>query len=116
MSDDICVADVEERAEESAILLGLGFVLSEPWRNAVRYVRGLLSDEEHKNSRTPSERAGRGTPDGMQRLLSTTGWNPDAVRDDLFTYVNRHLAIPTGADHRRDRIPQVKWRLARGRT
>lgn len=32
----------------------------------------------------------------MQRLLSTTGWDPDAVRDDLFTYVSRHLGDPDG--------------------
>ena len=32
----------------------------------------------------------------MQRLLSTTDWDPDAVRDDLFTYVNRHLGDPDG--------------------
>ncbi len=59
-------------------------------------MRGLLSDEERKNSWTLSERAGHGTPDGMQRLLSTTDWDPDAVRDDLFTYVNRHLGDPDG--------------------
>ncbi len=38
------------------------------------YVRGLLSGEERKNSWTLSERAGDATPDGMQRLLSTTDW------------------------------------------
>lgn len=32
----------------------------------------------------------------MQRLLSTTDWDPDAVRDDLFSYVNRHLGDPDG--------------------
>ena len=99
VSDDICVADVEEWAEgleEIGDLIGQRFVRSEPRRNAVGYVRGLLSDEERKNSWTLSERAGHGTPDGMQRLLSTTDWDPDAVRDDLFTYVNRHLGDPDG--------------------
>lgn len=42
----------------------------------------LLSDEERKNSWTLSERAGRGTPDDMQRQLSITDWDPDAARDD----------------------------------
>ncbi|MET3722041.1 hypothetical protein ABIB27_003917 [Arthrobacter sp. UYEF21] len=32
----------------------------------------------------------------MQRLLSTTDWDPEAVRDDLFTYLNRHLGDPEG--------------------
>jgi SRSO17 transposase len=99
VSDDICVTDVEEWAEgleEIGDLIGPRFVRSEPRRNAVGYVRGLLSDEERKNSWTLSERAGHGTPDGMQRLLSTTDWDPDAVRDDLFTYVDRHLGDPDG--------------------
>ncbi|GAA3885776.1 hypothetical protein GCM10022381_29900 [Leifsonia kafniensis] len=45
------------------------FARSEPRNNAISYIRGLLSDEERKNSWTLSERAGQGTPDGMQRLL-----------------------------------------------
>ena len=32
----------------------------------------------------------------MQRLLSTTDWDPEAVRDALFTYVQRHLGDPKG--------------------
>jgi SRSO17 transposase len=59
-------------------------------------MRGLLSDEERKNSWHLSESAGHGTSDAMQRLLSTTDWDPDAVRDDLFVYVNRHLGDPEG--------------------
>lgn len=93
------MAEVEKWAEgleEIGELIGCRFVRSEPRNNAVGYVPGLLSDEERKNSWTLSERAGHGTPDGMQRLLSTTGWDPDAVRDDLFSYVNRHLGDPDG--------------------
>ncbi|WP_404499338.1 IS701 family transposase, partial [Arthrobacter sp. GAS37] len=93
------MAEVEEWAEgleEIGDLIGHRFARSEPRENALGYVRGLLSDEERKNSWTLSERAGHGTPDGMQRLLSTTDWDPDAVRDDLFTYVNRHLGDPDG--------------------
>lgn len=59
-------------------------------------MRGLVSDEERKNSWTLSERAGHGTPDGMQRLLSTTDWDPDALRDDLRSYIVRHLASSEG--------------------
>jgi hypothetical protein len=59
--DDICVADVEKWAEgldEIDELIGHRFVRSEPRDNAMAYVRGLLSDEERKNSWTLSERAG----------------------------------------------------------
>ena len=55
-----------------------------------------MSDEERKNSWTLSERAGQATPDGMQRLLSTTDWDPDAVRDALIGYVCQHLGDPAG--------------------
>lgn len=77
MSNDICVANVQEWAdglEEIEELIGARFARSEPRRNAVSYLRGLLSAEERKNSWTLSERAGQGTPAGMQRLLSTTDW------------------------------------------
>lgn len=99
MSDDIWVAEIQEWAqglEEIRELIGGEFARTEPRNNAVNYIRGLLSDEERKNSWTLSERAGHGTPDGMQRLLSTTDWDPEAVRDALFGYVKKHLGDPEG--------------------
>ncbi|MBP2414732.1 SRSO17 transposase [Arthrobacter stackebrandtii] len=99
MSDDIWVAEIQEWAdglEEIRELIGDEFARTEPRNNAVNYIRGLLSDEERKNSWTLSERAGQGTPDGMQRLLSTTDWDPDKVRDALFGYVKKHLGDPEG--------------------
>ena len=77
-------------------MIGEDFARTEPRNNAVSYIRGLLSDEERKNSWTLSERAGQGTPDGMQRLLSTTDWDPDKVRDALFGYVKKHLGDRKG--------------------
>jgi len=74
MGDDLCVAEVQEWADglaELRSLIGRRFASSEPREHAIAYVRGLLSAEERKNSWTLSERAGNGTPDGMQRLLST---------------------------------------------
>jgi len=93
------VAEIREWADglgEIRELIGGEFARAEPRNNAIGYIRGLLSDEERKNSWTLSERAGHGTPDGMQRLLSTTDWDPDAVRDALFGYVKRHLGDPGG--------------------
>ena len=99
MGDDLCVAQVQEWADGLAdlhALIGRRFTRSEPREHAVAYVRGLLSGEERKNSWTLSERAGDATPDGMQRLLSTTDWDPDLVRDDLQSYVSQHLGDPAG--------------------
>ncbi len=95
VSDDIGVADVREWAaglDEIATLIGPRFARSEPRQNALAYLEGLLSARERKNSWTISEQAGQPVPDPMQRLLSTTHWDPDAVRDDLRSYVVQHLA------------------------
>ncbi|QHK22335.1 IS701 family transposase [Pseudarthrobacter psychrotolerans] len=82
--------------EEIRELIGGRFARSEPRENAVAYLQGLLSSEERKNSWTLSERAGQVIPDRMQRLLSTTDWDPDALRDDLRSYVLRHLGSDEG--------------------
>ena len=99
MGDDLCVAQVQEWAdglEELSALIGRRFARSEPREHAMAYIRGLLSAEERKNSWTLSEQAGDATPNGMQRLLSTTDWDPDLVRDDLQRYVVRYLGDPGG--------------------
>ena len=99
MGDDLCMAEVRVWAEglaELRALIGRRFSRSEPRERVMEYIRGLLSDEERKNSWTPSERAGDATPDGMQRLLSTSDWDPDLVRDDLQRYVVDHLGDPGG--------------------
>ena len=99
MGDDLCVAEVRAWAEglaEVHALIGRRFARSEPRERVMEYVRGLLSAEERKNSWTLSERSGDATPDGMQRLLSSTDWDPDLVRDDLQRYVVDHLADPGG--------------------
>src|SRR5664280_3683592 len=99
MGDDLCVAQVQEWADglaELSSLIGRRFARSEPREHAMAYIRGLLSAEERKNSWTLSEQAGDATPNGMQRLLSTTDWDPDLVRDDLQRYVVAHLGDPGG--------------------
>ena len=99
MGDDLCVAQVQEWADglaELSSLIGRRFARSEPREHAMAYIRGLLSAEERKNSWTLSEQAGDATPNGMQRLLSTTDWDPDLVRDDLQRYVVRYLGDPGG--------------------
>lgn len=99
MSDDIGVADVREWAaglDEIVDLIGPRFARSEPRQNALAYLRGLLSEQERKNSWTISEQAGQAVPDRMQRLLSSTDWDPDLVRDDLRGYVVEHLGDRDG--------------------
>jgi len=70
------------------------FERAEPRQRVLRYLTGLLSTTERKNSWQLAELAGEATPDGMQRLLSTAHWDADAVRDDLVAYVLEHMADP----------------------
>ncbi|MBT2515812.1 IS701 family transposase, partial [Arthrobacter sp. ISL-30] len=93
------MADVQEWADglaEIGDLVGARFARSEPRANAVEYIKGLLSEEERKNSWTLSERAGHRVPDRMQRLLSSTDWDPDGLRDDLRSYVVERIGDPEG--------------------
>ena len=70
------------------------FVRPEPRRRVLAYLRGLLSPVERKNGWQLAEQAGEATPDGMQRLVATAGWDADAVRDDLRAYVVESLGDP----------------------
>jgi hypothetical protein len=63
-------------------------------RRVLAYLRGLLGNVGRKNGWQLAEHAGERTPDGMQRLLATAGWDPDLVRDDLRAYVVEHLGDP----------------------
>jgi SRSO17 transposase len=65
--------------------LGPRFVRSEPRQRVRAYLAGLLGPVERKNGWQLAELAGEATPTGMQRVLSGSHWDADAVRDDLRT-------------------------------
>jgi len=70
------------------------FARREPRQRVRGYLAGLLSPIERKNGWQLAEQAGEPTPTGMQRVLSGSQWDADAVRDDLRAYVVEHLADP----------------------
>jgi SRSO17 transposase len=72
------------------------FERAEPRQRAMAYLRGLLSPAERKNSWQLAEVSGDATPYGFQHLLRRALWDPDAVRDELRTYVIQHLGDPNG--------------------
>lgn len=76
--------------------IGQHFHRSEPRRRAGEYLRGLLAPLERKNGWTLAEQAGERCPDGMQRLLNQAGWDADAVRDEVRSFVLEHLAADDG--------------------
>ena len=65
-------------------------------RRAAGFLRGLLGGVGRKNGWQLAEHAGETTPDGMQRLLTTTRWDPDALRDEVRGYVVEQLGDPGG--------------------
>jgi SRSO17 transposase len=67
------------------------FSRAEPRRRALAYLKGLLTPLERKNGWQLAASAGEPVPDGMQRLLTGTRWNANAVRDDLRRYVVEYL-------------------------
>jgi SRSO17 transposase len=54
---------------------------------AVKYLHGLLSPVERKNGWQLAEAVGDQTPDATQRLLYSTKWDADAVRDEHQRFV-----------------------------
>ena len=94
---DTDAGQVKEWAEELDALharVAWRFGRPEPRRRALAYLQGLLSQVDRKNSWQLAEHAGEFTPDGMQRLLNQAGWDTDAVRDELRSYVVEHLGDP----------------------
>ena len=67
------------------------FARPEPYRRALWYLQGILSETERKNGWQLAEHAREARPDGMQRLLSRAVWDTDGVRDDLRAYVLEQL-------------------------
>jgi len=64
--------------------------------HACAYVRGLLSDAKRKNGWQLAEQAGYRQPRAIQRVLDRSGWDADAVRDDLRAFVVEALGDPAG--------------------
>src|SRR2546425_9458511 len=67
------------------------FARPEPRRRALAFLHGILSNTSRKNGWQLAEHAREARPDGMQRLLSSTVWDTDGVRDDLCTYALEQL-------------------------
>ncbi len=80
-------AEVERRLHPS-------FRRSDARQQAMRYLQGLLSPAERKNSWQLAEVVGATNPYGFQHLLGRAEWDADAVRDELHHYVADYFADP----------------------
>lgn len=74
--------------------IGARFGRPQSRRRVLAYLKGLVSPVERKNGWQLAEQAGDATPDGMQRLLASSLWDAEVVRDDLRGYVVEHLGDP----------------------
>lgn len=78
-------AEVERR-------IGPFFTRPDAHARALAYLAGLLSPAERKTSWQLAEISGDPNPYGFQHLLGRAIWQPDALRDQLRTYVTDYLA------------------------
>src|SRR5436853_6494991 len=72
------------------------FERSESREQARKYLRGLLTEAERKNSWQVAEAVGERLPDRMQRLLYRVPWDSEAARDRLQEFVIETLGDPQG--------------------
>jgi SRSO17 transposase len=72
------------------------FERSESREQARKYLRGLLTEAQRKNSWQMAEAVGESIPDRMQRLLYRVPWDADAARDRLQEFVMETFGDPEG--------------------
>src|SRR5258707_14551808 len=70
------------------------FERRESREQAKKYLRGLLTEAERKNSWQMAEAVGERLPDRMQRLLYRVPWDADAARDRLQEFVIETFGDP----------------------
>ena len=86
----------------------------EPRATALAFVLALLSGVEQKNCWRLAEQAGHARPGTIQRLLRSSRWDADAVRDDIRAYVLELVVVawPTRtweSPSREPRSPVPGW-------
>jgi SRSO17 transposase len=86
----------EQKLAELMGRLGPQLARVEPFQQAGKYVRGLMSDLPRKNCWTLAEYAGDRTPDRMQRLLERASWNTFTAMATVRDFVVEHLADEGG--------------------
>jgi SRSO17 transposase len=89
-------AEAEALRDIEAVISPL-FARSEPQRQALLYLVGLLGAQARKNGWQLARYVGDDGPWRMQRLLNRAKWNADAGRDVLRQYVLDHVASAEAA-------------------
>jgi len=66
------------------------------FRNAEKYIRGLLSGAERKNGWQIAEKMGERTPYNVQQFINRGVYSSGELRDELRRYVGEELGEPEG--------------------
>jgi hypothetical protein len=72
----------ETLVQEATSLLRPHFRWQQAHRHPVDYLRGLISDVEHKNGWQLAEHVGYPHPRGIQRVLDRYSWDHQAAPED----------------------------------
>ena len=91
------IDDVQQwgrQLDEVALRIGARFPRSETRDRVRAYLVGLLGPVQRKNAWQLAEQIGDADPYGVQYLMGRSEWDPDAVRDDLRSYVVESLGDP----------------------
>lgn len=90
--DGLTAAAVASQAlDDVQARIGRYFHRREMRERVRRYLAGVLGRVERKNSWQLAEALGERGPQGVQRLFTDAGWDAEAVRDELRTYVVERL-------------------------
>jgi SRSO17 transposase len=82
--------------DEVQTRIGPHFRRAEVRQRSRRFLEGLLAPVERKNGWQLAEELGERGPRGVQRLLSESDWDEQAVRDELRAYVLDYLGEGDG--------------------
>ncbi|MGW4413010.1 IS701 family transposase [Nonomuraea sp. NPDC004702] len=94
--EHLSAARLQAALDDVFALVAARFRRPEVRQRARACIGGLLSGMERKNGWSLAEYAGETTPDGMQRLFNAAKWDVDGVRDDIRTFLMRHLGEHDG--------------------
>ncbi|MFJ3200024.1 IS701 family transposase [Streptomyces sp. NPDC086989] len=72
------------------------FSRAEPREHALGYLQGLLASSGQQKSRKAIVQAKDASSDGKRRLLTTSRWDEDGMRDEVRDFVTERLANPQG--------------------
>lgn len=98
MSSDVVIETGDRRLAGFRERIGRRFLRAEPRQRSWAYITMLLSEEARKNAWAISLRAGERSPDGMQRLLRSAGWDVEGVRDDVRQFVLEQIGSTDPGD------------------